>query len=140
MAIYVLIGSDHPVFHQTHRSEAKDPIARLTNLGWICFGSALVEGLRCTSRSHFTRTYRSSHVKEQETTDDFPRKFWELEALGIRDDTNQEFTQDEKAAVSQATESPQSKNGRYEIGIPWRRGEPKLVKNYEMALIRLKSQ
>lgn len=57
------------------------------------------------SRSHFTRTYRSNDVKEQQTPDDILRTSWELEVSGIRDETSQEFNQDEKAAVSEATES-----------------------------------
>ena len=129
----------HHVLRESHGSEAKDPIARPTNLGWVCSGPTLLEELRRASQSHVTRTCHSSQVKEQETTDDILRTCWELQALGIGDKTNQEFTQ-EKGAVIQATESLQFKNGRYEIGIPWRKEETKLVNNYEMVLIRLKSQ
>lgn len=142
--IDVLIGSDSPVFHQVLKeiqgSEARDPIARLTRLGWVCFGPTLAEEFRRTSRSHFTRTYRSSQVKERETSDDILRKFWELEAIGIRDETDREFTPDEKAAVAQVTETLEFKDRRYTIGIPWKRGEPQLVNNFEMALGRLKNQ
>ena len=32
------------------------------------------------------------------------------------------------------------KKGRYRIGIPWKKAEPKLTNNYEVALMRFKSQ
>ena len=51
-----------------------------------------------------------------------------------------DLTPDEKAAVAQVTETLHLRDGRYEIGIPWKRGEPHLVNNYEMALNRLKTQ
>lgn len=61
--IDVMIGSDHPLFHLVLKdvsgSQPTDPIARLTNLGWVCFWPTLVEDHRKESRVHFTRTYRS---------------------------------------------------------------------------------
>lgn len=54
--IDVLIGSDHPVFHQVSKevigSQPSDPIARLTNLGWVCFGPALVEEVEKPNNPH----------------------------------------------------------------------------------------
>jgi hypothetical protein len=87
--IDVLIGSDHPLYHQVFEeipgSKSTDPIARLTHLGWVCFGPVMVEEHRCNSSSHFTRTYRSNHVEQSKDRqqDDQLRQFWELEALGI---------------------------------------------------------
>jgi len=38
----VMIGSDHPVFHHVLKkacgNQPNDPVAWLTNLGWVCFG------------------------------------------------------------------------------------------------------
>ena len=31
-------------------------------------------------------------------------------------------------------------NGRYDVGIPWKAGEPKLINNYQAALLRFQSQ
>ena len=139
-----MIGSDHPVFHHVLKEAcgnlANDPVARLTNLGWVCFGPTLVEEFRRHSRSHSTRTYRSSLIREQPPPDDVLRKFWELESLGIKDKTGQALTPEEQAAVGQVSETLMFENGRYSIGIPWRDGEPKLENNYEVALMRLKSQ
>ena len=58
--IDIMIGSDHPVFHHVLKEacgdQPNDPIARLTNLGWVCFVPTLVEEFRCNTHSHFTRT------------------------------------------------------------------------------------
>ena len=142
--IDILIGSDHLLFHhvlkEVHGNKPADPIARLTHLGWVCFGPTIVEEHRRKSRSYFTRTYRSSHVKKSviHLQDDQLRQFWELEALGIKDTDDK--TLDEKEAVAKASESIICEDGRYSVGIPWKKGEPDLGNNYEMALVRLKSQ
>lgn len=58
--IDIMIGSDHPVFHHVLKEacgdQPNDPIARLTNLGWVCFVPTLVEEFRCNTHSHFTHT------------------------------------------------------------------------------------
>ena len=142
--IDVLIGSDHPLFHhvlkEVQGSKTTDPIARLTNLGWVCFGPTIVEEHRRKSRSYFTRTYRSSQVEQPtvQQQDHQLRQFWELEALGIKDTDDRTF--DEKEAVVKVTESTIYDKGRYSVGIPWKKEEPNLNNNYDMALIRLKSQ
>ena len=65
--IDVLIGSDHPLFHRVLQeicgNKPDDPVARLTTLGWVCFGPTLVEDYRRKTKSHFTRTHRTSHIK-----------------------------------------------------------------------------
>ena len=54
----VMIGSDPPVFHHMVKkacgNQPNDPVARLTNLGWVCFGPTLVEEFRPNSCSHST--------------------------------------------------------------------------------------
>ena len=72
--IDIMIGSDHPVFHHVVKEacddQPNDPVARLTNLGWVCFGPTLVEEFRRNTHSHFTRTYRSSQVNKPLPPDD----------------------------------------------------------------------
>ena len=53
----MLIGSDHPIFYQVSKevigSRTSDPIARITNLGWVCFGQASLEKVqKSNSRFH----------------------------------------------------------------------------------------
>ena len=135
--IDIMIGSDHPVFHHVLKEacgdQPNDPVARLTNLGWVCFGPTLVEEFRLNTHSHFTRTYRSSQVNKSPPPDDILRAFWELESLGITDQAEQQMTAEEKAAVAQVAETLEFESGRYKIGIPWKEGEPKLANNYEDA-------
>ena len=68
--IDVLIGSDHPLFHRVLHEicghEPDDPVARLTNLGWVCFGPTVVGDYRRKTKSYFTSTYRTSHIKDGE--------------------------------------------------------------------------
>ena len=50
------------------------------------------------------------------------------------------MTIDERTATTTVAESLKFVNGRYEVGIPWKAGEPKLTNNYQAALLRLQSQ
>ena len=138
----VLVGSDHPVFHQVLRevtgSHPNDPIARLTNLGWVCFGPTLVPDMRKPRLHHSIRTYCTASVEKQETNK-LLRKFWELEALGIKGSEDQTWTPDEQTALKVAGETQKVVDGRYEIGIPWRKGEPEFKDNFEMAYTRLQN-
>ena len=69
----VLIGSDHPIFHQVFREvpgkQGNEPIARLTKLGWVCFGPTEACQLRQQSRSHLSvRTYRTDSAAVETNT------------------------------------------------------------------------
>lgn len=100
----------------------------------------MVEEFRHNTHSHFTRTYRSGHVNKPPPPDDILRAFWELESLGIMDKPEQQMTAEERAAVAQVSETLEVRNGRYKIGIPRKEVEPKFTNNYDVALVRLKSQ
>ncbi len=120
--IDIMIGNDHSIFHHVLKEacgeEPNDPVTRLTNLGWVCFGPTLVEEFRRNTYSHFTRTYRSSQVNKPPPPEDILRSFWELESLGITDQAEQQMTTKEKVVVAQVAETLELKNGRYKIGIP----------------------
>ena len=91
--IDVMIGSEHPVFHRLLKEacgdQPNDPIERLTNLSWVCFGPTLVEEFRRNTHSRFKCTYCSSQVNKPPPPDDILHAFWELESLGIVDKTEQ---------------------------------------------------
>jgi hypothetical protein len=143
--IDVLIGSDHPIVHrvlrEVHSPKDDDPIARLTNLGWVCFGPAVSSRFRSDTRTHANRTYQAADASSTEqVTNDALRRFWDLESLGIKDDSGQPaLTPDEQAAVDQLQETQKLKDGNYEIGIPWRKLEPRFSENHDMALSRLEN-
>jgi hypothetical protein len=79
-------------------------------------------------------------VSKQPPPDDILRKFWELESIGIKEESGNQMTVEEKAAMTKVAETLTFENGLYTVGIPWREGEPKLGNSYEAALVRFKSQ
>ena len=95
---------------------------------------------RRKSRSHFTRalTVQAKLSSQQFSDTTTNRHFWELEALGIKDADDR--TLDEKEAVAKVTASVIYDKGRYSVVIPWKKEEPNLNNNYDMALRRLTSQ
>ena len=144
--IDLLIGSDHPLFHhvlqEKNGPQPNDPIARRTNLGWVCFGPTSTNSVRNDSRIHVTRTYKSDQAttKCNDSTNNLLRKFWELDSMGIRDEDTQPPTPDEMRATKLAEETLHHlENNRYEIGMPWKVNEPKFTSNYEQAKSRLES-
>ena len=79
-------------------------------------------------------------VNEPPPPDDILRAFWEFESLGIMDKSERRMTAEERVAVAQVSETLEVRNGQYKIGIPWKEGEPKFTNNYDVAIVRLKSQ
>jgi hypothetical protein len=57
--IDILIGIDHPVFHKMSREvtgrNPKEPVARQTPLGWVCFGPTNKNHSHRTTHAHMTR-------------------------------------------------------------------------------------
>jgi hypothetical protein len=51
--------------------------------------------------------------------------------------TQEQLTADEQAAMDLVQTTLTFKNGRYEIGIPWKKDKPEFTNNYELALSRL---
>ena len=131
--IDVMIGRDNPVFHHVLRKasgdQPNDPIACLTNLGWMYSSPTLVEEFRYNSHSHFTPTYRSSQVYEPPPSDDL-----------IVDKPDQRMMAEERATVSQMSETMEVRKGQYRIGIPWKEGKLKLTNNNEVPLMQLKNR
>ena len=66
--------------------------------------------------------------------------FWELDAIRNKEETRPPMTAEKKAAVKKVSETLKFLNGHYEIEIPWKNEEPKLVNNYEAAFARLQRQ
>ena len=105
--IDVLIGSDHPVFHhvlsEKHGQKDRYPIARMTHLGWEPSAGSQdrispVHINAVTCRSHSQKTFCAgsgcwSRLKTNDTR-----------------------------ALDQVTETLQYRDGRYEVGIPWKEG------------------
>ncbi len=69
--------------------------------------------------------------REERSLDDAFRAFWELESLGICG-ANQSVHQEFEQNIS-------FKDGRYEVGLPWRKPRPILPDNHELSQKRLHS-
>ena len=78
-----------------------------------------------------TRTYHIGQTNMDETND-LLRKFWELEAIGINEESTRAMTPDEIRAMETAQSTQILKDGRYEIGIPWEEGEPDFRNNFNI--------
>ena len=138
--IDMLIGSNHPIFHKVLREvngkHPKDPVVRQTPWGVCALAPPLRIFYRSTPMPNMTRTYLTGQVNVDETND-LLRKFWELDAIGIRDNNIRAITKDETKAMETAQSTQILKDGRYEIGILWKEGEPEFKNNFEMAFSRL---
>ena len=65
------------------------------------------------------------------TLDDQLRAFWELEALGIRDEP--------RTLYDDFTGVVKFENGRYKVPLPWREFHDPLPDNYQLSVNRLQS-
>jgi hypothetical protein len=99
------------------------PTVVYTKLVWVISGPVPASGAAC----NFVETY-SLRVDTQ--LDDKLQKIWDLETLGISDD---EETICNKIDI-------QSKQGRYEVSLPWKEPYSVLPDNYNLGLKRLKGQ
>ena len=114
----ILIGIDHVDLHYSFKDVKGRP-------GEPCVGPASTQrsgGLQ----TNFTHTYI---VREQQENSykisNLLRRFWEIENYG----TSTEFhplTTDEKASLEKLEESIRYVDGRYQVAIPWKDGEPAL--------------
>ena len=79
----------------------KDPVARQTPLGWVCFGPTNKNHSHRTTHAHMTRAC-STNQTNMDQTNYLLRKFWELQAIGINDGSTHAMTQDEIRAIRTA--------------------------------------
>lgn len=116
-----MIGSDHPVFHHVLKEachdQPNDPVAHLTNLGWVCFGPTLVEELRHNVTLIHISLVRTAAVKSTSSHHlmTFCMPFGNSSLWGLQTKVEQLMTAKERAAVAQVAETLEFKNGRYKI-------------------------
>ena len=133
----ILIGLNAPQLHaslqERHGSTTTDPIARLTPLGWVCFGPH-PDTSQCNASVCFGMSH--SNPEGEQALDDLVRNFWDLERVGM--DTTYR-TPDERQAEEIVSKSLQHDGTRFSIGIPWtaENGTPNLRSNRRQAEQRL---
>lgn len=134
LEVDILIGSDHYwklVTGETIRGSS-GPTAIQTRLGWVLSGP--VEGLSQTHAvnlvsTHTLRTDAQAALDRKQDLDESLKRFWDLETLGIREDENSVYEEFEKSVTS--------RDGRYEVQLPWKEPHPVLPDNYNLSQKRL---
>ena len=132
MYMDTLLGIDYPQFHTSIKDvkgKNGDPVARLTPLGWTCVGQPV------THTTQLINCIKTFHVRETEDYDYKLHKFWEIESKGTY--TQSVMTADEKKEVTLVQDSIKYKDGRYRVGIPWKRDPEYLPHNDDMAVKRM---
>ena len=130
--IDALIGSDHYWQLVTGRVVRGDsgPTAIHTHLGWVLSGPVGGTSDNNHSNLHSSHSLHILHSSDSSSSLDSSLKaFWELESLGIK--------QDEPSVYEEFKKNIEFKNGRYEVGLPWRTSQKKLPSNFTLAKKRL---
>ncbi|XP_074645870.1 uncharacterized protein LOC141902130 [Tubulanus polymorphus] len=135
--IELLIGLDAADLHRCLEERFggdNEPIARRTPLGWTCVGK--ISNKTVITKHAYAYFVSAENIQLNEQL----RLFWDLDSIGIRNKDNVAlFTSDEKKAIEQTEKTRCFKDGRYEVGIPWRDQEPCFESNRETAFNRLKN-
>ena len=131
MSVDVLVGADFYwalASGRVLRGKEDGPAAIETRVGWVLSGpigkedtSAASDGIACFHVN--TVTDRTSTLNED------LRRFWSLESLGIR--PVEESVRDRFAQIT-------FRDGRYEVGLPWRLDRNKLADNFDTCVRRLR--
>jgi hypothetical protein len=115
-----------------------EPVARRTPLGWTCVGPCQRNIALSEVRSH-----RAFHIAMKEDEGDnldcTLQRFWDLESIGLVPGKEETSTPDDLEAEKKVENSLRYVNGRYEVGIPWKKNEPQLENNYNLAYKRLET-
>ncbi len=61
------------------------------------------------------------------------RRFWELDSIGLVPTKEESSTPDDLEAEEKVKHSLCYVDGHYEVGIPWKKDEPQLENNYNLA-------
>jgi len=120
----LLIGADYYWELATGRvSRGQDgPIAVETKLGWVLSGPVPDAEASCSFlTTHVLRVDSHDEVSLNDTL----RAFWELESLGI--------SESDRTVHQEFEENISFKDGRYEVGLPWKKPHPILPDNYEVS-------
>ena len=104
-----------------------------TKLGWVLPGPAT--GLSCESTSmsllscHTLKVEASMVGCANATLDDTLKKFWDLEAIGIK--------AEESSVYEELTQNVVFWDGRYCVHLPWKSYHPPLPDNFNLCQTRL---
>ena len=130
----ILIGADLYWSVVTGRTrQGNGPTAIETKLGWVLSGPAT--GLSCESTSmglfscHTLKAEVSTIGCTDATLNDTLKKFWDLEAIGIK--------AEESSVYEEFTQNVVFQDGRYSVHLPWKSYHPPLPDNFNLCQTRL---
>ena len=124
----------HSSLQEVHGTPGQ-PIARLTPLGWTCIGRVPSSNKRneCFMAS-ISYSYHCSYQNDSLT--DILKRTWEIDSQGL---TSTDMSPKDVKIDKRTEETIRLENGRYQIGIPWKKDEPRLPQNWHMAANRLQT-
>eukprot|EP00794_Sanderia_malayensis_P021402 gene21402-biopygen17184 len=108
----------------------QEPIAVKTTLGWVMSGPLEIGkmDLNINTNVNFVSAFSKS---DKQKLEDSVHTLWDLDSLGIR----------EQNEVHQSlVDNIEFTGERYRVGLPWKVGHSGLPTNYDISLMRLKSQ
>eukprot|EP00794_Sanderia_malayensis_P019296 gene19296-biopygen16176 len=114
----------------TIRGGPQEPIAVKTTLGWVMSGPLEIGkmDLNINTNVNFVSAFSKS---DKQKLEDSVHTLWDLDSLGIR----------EQNKVHQSlVDNIEFTGERYRVGLPWKVGHSGLPTNYDISLMRLKSQ
>eukprot|EP00794_Sanderia_malayensis_P009391 gene9391-biopygen7530 len=115
---------------ETIRGGPQEPIAVKTTLGWVMSGPLEIGkmDLNINTNVNFVSAFSKS---DKQKLEDSVHTLWDLDSLGIR----------EQNEVHQSlVDNIEFTGERYRVGLPWKVGHSGLPTNYDISLMRLKSQ
>ncbi len=127
MEVDLLVGSDYYWELATGRICRRNngPIAVETKLGWVLSGPVPAVESSCSLLTAHTLKVDS---REERSLDDALRAFWELESLAHK-----------ASSRLRSSREFSFKDGRYEVGLSWRKPRPIPPDNHELIQKRLHS-
>ncbi|KRZ47718.1 hypothetical protein T02_7518, partial [Trichinella nativa] len=135
-AFDVLIGLDYYyefVDHKIKRGKKGEPVAVHSTLGWIICGPMTNEK---EDPTFFSQSVKVLYAKVDGQLDEAIRKFWEIETIGMMDDSDKADI-DSTRAVQNFESTLQFDGIRYTVRLPWLEDDAQLPNNYHQALSRL---
>ena len=114
--------------------KSDQPSARLCPLGWTAVGKMKVTARMGQHHTGFHHIYRISREgvavgnqrKEDHSSNDMLRRFWDLESIGIApvSASTIEMSPNEKLEWKKVSESVTFNDGYYEVAVPWKKQKP----------------
>lgn len=129
----ILIGLDNAELHSSYQEvigRSREPIARLTPLGWTCVGTVnkINDGLSCLN--FFVNSSESLGIERE------LRRFWEIENV---EETAKTISCEDKNALEIVGKSLVKDGQKYIAKLPWKRNKERLQVNYNTAVNRLRN-